>query len=313
MSDAAGSRAAGSRAKVLAQTHRAQALGAHLPPLLVAAERIAATVAQGVHGRRRVGQGDSFWQFRPLLPGEAASRIDWRRSARADRGHFVRQMEWEAAQTVALWRAGGPGMRWRSLPGLPEKRERADLLLLALAALLLRGGERVRLLRGTRLDLNRLDVSGQPGLARLATALGEDATEGDAAFPDPARVPPHGCVVLIGDFLEPLDAIRAALGGLAGRGATGQVMQILDPAEVALPYAGRMRFTAPQAGGPAALIGRTEMVRDAYAEKLAEQQAGLAAICRAAGLGLIMHRTDHAPTAALLALHAALAPRRARP
>ncbi len=43
---------------------RAEALAATLPPLLVAAERVAATVAQGVHGRRRAGMGESFWQFR---------------------------------------------------------------------------------------------------------------------------------------------------------------------------------------------------------------------------------------------------------
>ena len=293
---------------------RAQALGSHLPPLLVAAERIAATVAQGVHGRRRVGQGDSFWQFRPLLPGEAASRIDWRRSARAERGHFVRQMEWEAAQTVSVWRAGGAGMRWRSAASLPEKQERADLLLLALSALLLRGGERVRLL-GAGVGAGRLDVTGQPGLARLAAAL-DDGAAGPDGFPDPGGVPKHGCVVLIGDFLEPLDDVRATIGGLAARGAAGQVLQILDPAEVALPYAGRVRFTAPGLnagpGGMAALIGRAETVRAAYGAKLADQQAGLAAICRAAGMGLIIHHTDHSPTAALLALHAALAPRRAR-
>ena len=91
---------------------RAEALGARLPPLLVAAERVAATVAQGVHGRRRVGQGDSFWQFRPFLPGDATNRIDWRQSARSER-IFVRETEWEAAQTVALWRDGGETMRWR--------------------------------------------------------------------------------------------------------------------------------------------------------------------------------------------------------
>ena len=37
---------------------RAEQLAAILPPLLVAAERVAATVVQGVHGRRRVGQGE---------------------------------------------------------------------------------------------------------------------------------------------------------------------------------------------------------------------------------------------------------------
>ena len=96
----------------------AEALGARLPPLLVAAERVASTVAQGVHGRRRVGQGDSFWQFRRFVSGDPLARIDWRQSAKSGRGApdgwFIRETEWEAAQTVCLWRDGSASMRWRS-------------------------------------------------------------------------------------------------------------------------------------------------------------------------------------------------------
>ncbi len=288
----------------------AEALGGHLPPLLVAAERVAATVAQGVHGRRRVGQGDSFWQYRPLLPGEGAQRIDWRQSARAESGrHFVRETEWEAAQTVLLWRAGGASAEWRSAPSLPRKRDRAELLLLALAALLLRGGERVALMGAASLP-----VSGRGALARLAATLAGDT--GSGTIPAPGVVPRHATAVLLGDWLEPLDDSRAALSALAARQVRGHVLQVLDPAEADLPYAGRVRFASPDPnahGGAAnALVGRAESVRGAYAARLAEQQAGRAAICRAAGFGFGLHRTDHPPQAALLALYSALAPGRTR-
>src|SRR5689334_21902661 len=119
--------------------HRAEELAAALPPLLVAAERVATTVAQGVHGRRRVGQGETFWQFRQYEPGDSAQRIDWRESAKSER-LYIRQTEWEAAQSVWLWRYGSPSMDYSSAPTLPRKRARADLLLVALAALLMRGG-----------------------------------------------------------------------------------------------------------------------------------------------------------------------------
>ena len=103
-----------------------------MPPLLVAAERVAATVAQGVHGRRRVGQGETFWQFRQYQPGDAASRIDWRESAKSQR-LYVRETEWEAAQSVWLWRDASPSMDYSSA-GIsavrwPTKGERAELLL----------------------------------------------------------------------------------------------------------------------------------------------------------------------------------------
>ena len=104
---------------------RAEALGSRLPPLLVAALRVANTVAQGVHGRRRVGQGDSFWQYRPFLAGDSPSRIDWRASGKSDRA-YIRETEWEAAQTVYLWRDASPSMDWRSGAAVPLKRERAE-------------------------------------------------------------------------------------------------------------------------------------------------------------------------------------------
>jgi uncharacterized protein (DUF58 family) len=284
-------------------SRRAEALGARLPPLLVAAERVAATVAQGVHGRRRVGQGDSFWQFRPFLPGDSVNRIDWRQSAKSDRA-YVRETEWEAAQTVYLWADGSASMRWHSRAMNTEKRERAELLLLALASLLLRGGERVVLMRpGTR------PLSGRAGLERLAIHLLEPATaEDDSGLPPRVNLPRHGRVVLFGDFLAPLEEIQAEIGRLAAVPVSGHAMQILDPAETLLPYDGRIKFLGLEREG-SLLVPRVESVRAAYAHRLAAQQAGLAAICTAAGFGFSIHRTDHAPETALLALYTALTAR----
>ena len=279
---------------------RAEALGAHLPPLLVAAERVAATVAQGVHGRRRVGQGDSFWQFRPFFTGDPASRIDWRVSARSARV-FVRETEWEAAQTVCLWRDGGPAMRWKSREAPVAKADRAGLILLALAALLLRGGERVRLIAP-----DSRAVAGRAGLDRIADAL-EKLPDSDG-LPPPARLPRHARVVLIGDFLSPLDRIEAEVARLAAIPVSGTLLQVLDPAEALLPYEGRIRFEGIGTAA-SALIPRVESVREQYAQRLAAQQDGLARICAAAGWGFSIHRTDHPPEAALLALYTALAPR----
>jgi uncharacterized protein (DUF58 family) len=287
----------------VADARRAEAVGARLPPLLVAAERVASTVAQGVHGRRRVGQGDSFWQFRRFVAGDPIARIDWRQSAKSGRpvpdGWFIRETEWEAAQTVCLWRDASASMRWCSRGMSIEKRERADLLLLALASLLLRGGERVQLMRaGVR------PVSGRGGLDRLAQDLTSAAAD-DAGMPPPLPLPRHASVVLFGDFLSPLPEIQAVVGRLAAVPVTGYLLQILDPAETLLPYTGRIRFRGLEREGDT-LIPRVETVRDEYARRLKAQQDGLSAICTAAGFGFGIHRTDHPPEAALLTLYAAL-------
>ncbi|HEV7264693.1 MAG TPA: DUF58 domain-containing protein [Falsiroseomonas sp.] len=275
----------------------AEQLGAGLPPLLVEAERVAATVMPGIHGRRRAGPGEAFWQFRPYVPGDQVSRIDWRQSGKSDR-LFVRETEWEAAQTVALWIAASPGMDWRSSKEVPSKSLRAQLLLLALSSLLLRGGERVRLFGLPR------PFAGRGALPAIAESLPRLA-----ARPEDHRIARHARAVLFGDFWETLEETRKAIAALAAQGVRGHLLQVLDPAEETLPYSGRIRFEdVAGANTPAALVPRVEAVREVYVERLARHRAGLAALAQSAGWSFATHRTDQPPEAALLALHQVLAP-----
>jgi len=267
---------------------------------VVEADRVANTVMQGVHGRRRAGHGDAFWQFRPYTPGDAAARVDWRQSAKADR-LFVRETEWEAAQTVLLWRDPTASMQWRSDKALAPKADRADLLLLALASLLLRGGERVRLLPG-----QGRAFMGRAALPALAAAL---LRQREAAAPEgDVSLPRHARLVLFGDFLQPLVQVQAALASFSARPLRGQMVQVLDPAEETLPYRGRVVFEGLEGEAPL-VVPRVETVRGLYAERLAAHRAALSMMARAAGWGFLAHRTDHPPQTALLALWQALAPR----
>jgi uncharacterized protein (DUF58 family) len=279
--------------------HRAEALAATLPPLLVKAERVAATVVQGVHGRRRTGRGDDFWQFRRYQPGDSASAIDWRQSAKSD-PLYVRETEWAAAQSVWLWPDPSPSMNWRSRPELPDKRERAALLALALAVLLVRGGERVGLL-GQDLP----PAWGGVALRRLARMI--ERQEDDCRLPDaaPSR---HGTVVLISDFLLPLEQLDAALRGWTRARARGHLLQLLDPAEEVLPYDGRVRFTGLE-GEKDLLVPQAAALREAYVERLSAHRAGLSAIARSVGWTFAVHHTDSPARVALTALHAAMAER----
>jgi uncharacterized protein (DUF58 family) len=282
--------------------HRAEQLAARLPPLLVAAERVATTVAQGVHGRRRVGTGETFWQFRQYQPGDPVPRIDWRESAKSMR-LYIRETEWEAAQSVWLWRDGSPSMDYASEPELPTKRARSDLLVLALAALLVRGGERVTLLGSGIAPAN-----GRAVLNRLAHSLARPAAP--ASLPEFESLPRYGQVVMVGDLLAPLDELQAVVGRFAAAGLRGHLLQLLDPAEETRPFAGRVRFEGLEQESPL-LIRRVETVREEYMQKLASHREGLATIARATGWSYGSHRTDRPPHTALLALYGALAePRR---
>jgi uncharacterized protein (DUF58 family) len=304
---------AGSRPPPLPLRHRAEETAAALPPLLVAAERIAATVAQGVHGRRRVGQGETFWQFRQYQPGDAAQRIDWRESAKSQR-LYVRETEWEAAQSVWLWRDASPSMEYSSaayLPGAewPTKRDRAELILVALASLLIRGGERL-----TLLGSGIAPMSGRIALSRLVGLIEHDgphAISAKAGMPAIEALPRAAQLVLIGDFLSPLEATNRIVAGFAGAGLSGHLLQIVDPAEEDLPFDGRVRFEGVEEHDDV-VISRVENVRDAYAGRFREHREGLQAIARAVEWTFSTHRTDRPPHLALLALHAALAPDRRR-
>ncbi len=88
---------------------QSRTLAAGLPRLILEARRIAATVIHGLHGRRRSGSGENFWQYRRFLSGEPARRVDWRRSARDDH-LYVREREWEASHTVWIWPDLSPSM-----------------------------------------------------------------------------------------------------------------------------------------------------------------------------------------------------------
>ena len=276
----------------------AERLADRLPPLLVAAERVAATVAQGVHGRRRVGVGETFWQFRPYSPGDPTSRIDWRQSARTDQ-LFLRDQEWEAAESVWLWADSSASMVYQSASSWSTKADRALLLLLALGSLLTRAGERIALL-GRR----RRPTGGRVGMATLC----EDLLARSPSEPSLAPIQPlprFARVVLISDFFTPLEQLRERLRGFVAMGVRGHLLQVLDPAEPALPFAGRVRFEGLEQDG-IALIGNVDGVRQRYRGRLEAHRAGLRDLARSLGWTFGSHLCDQPPEPPLLALYTAL-------
>lgn len=277
-----------------------------LPPLLIAAERIAASIEQGVHGRRRIGPGDVFWQYRLYTAGDEMRRLDWRQSAKSDK-LYLKQMEWSAAQSVFLWCDLSPSMDYASKKTLPTKAERSQVLLLALANVLARAGERVALLGDPEPP-----VSGRNVPERLADRLAHFAAKAEAGKTEPASLPPkaklpaHAHVVLIGDFFSPLEEMHDVIERFAGQDIRGHLLQVLDPAEQAMPFLGRVKFLGLEREGDL-LMSRAETIRDAYHERLAAHQDGLRHLARHAGWSFSSHVTDQPAPPALLGLYQWLA------
>jgi uncharacterized protein (DUF58 family) len=281
-------------AGVLALEREAHGLADRLPEILINAQRIAQTVAHGLHGRRRAGPGETFWQFRQFQASDTLRQIDWRRSASSDH-LYVREREWEAAHTVWLWPDLSESMNFRSHLATTTKRDRAVLLMLAAAELLVRGGERVAMLGLTQPTASRKATT------RMAEAI--LAQQGAEAISQPPKLhlARYSGAILFSDFLDPIAKTRAHVEALAAAGATGHLIEIVDPAEETLPYEGRTEFLSPD-GGQRWVADRVQSLRAQYKERLEAHRAELMELAKRLGWSFLVHHTDRSPTEPLLTL-----------
>jgi uncharacterized protein (DUF58 family) len=278
--------------------HEAEAHGLadRVPELSIEAQRIAATVAHGVHGRRRSGPGENFWQFRQLATGDPTHLIDWRRSASSDH-LYIREREWETAHTVWLWPDLSPSMAFKSHLATISKRERALVLMFAIGELLIRAGERIAVMGVTQPSQFRKTTT---KIAEMLSARLKDKTL-IASLPPEERVGRFASTVWISDFLDPIDQIAPRMRMLAANGTTGHLIQVLDPAEETLPYSGRTEFVGVE-GSERWIADRAESLREAYQARLAAHRDELSSLCRSLGWSFAVHHTDKPATEPVLAL-----------
>jgi len=280
---------------VRAAVGKSRKLAARVPRLILEARRVAATVIHGLHGRRRAGRGENFWQYRRFMSGEPASQIDWRRSARDDH-LYVREREWEASHTIWLWADRSPSMEFSSNLTEWSKLDRALVVSFALADVLVEGGERVGIPGLMRPTANRSIIE------KMAQVIVHDTGERPSLPPNFAPAP-FSEVLLLSDLWSPVAEFRQTIGQLAANGARGHVVQVVDPAEESFPYAGRVEFIEPEGAG-SVTAGRAETWRNDYQRLLANHRAALRAECDQFGWSFTVHRTDRGPTELLFAIHA---------
>ena len=272
-----------------------RSLAESMPRLILEARRIAATVIHGLHGRKRAGPGENFWQYRRFVSGEPARRVDWRRSARDDT-LYVREREWEAAHTVWIWADRSPSMLFTSALAKKSKLDRTLVIAFALAEVLVQAGERV----------------GMPGLMRptgsrnvldkMANAIIHDVTP-RASLPIAFAPSALAEIVVISDFWSPIAEVRATIAQLSATGAHGHTIQVVDPAEETFPYSGRVEFIEPEGGG-SITAGRAEAWKADFEARVARHRSEIRAETDKLGWSFAIHRTDRPATELLLALHA---------
>lgn len=280
---------------VKAAVGKSRKLAARVPRLILEARRVAATVIHGLHGRRRAGTGENFWQYRRFASGEPSHNVDWRRSARDDH-LYVREREWESSHTIWLWIDRSPSMDFNSHLTEWSKLDRALVVAFALAEVLVQGGERVGIPGLMRPTANRNVIE------TLAQVIVHDASERPSLPPNFSPAP-FSEVLLLSDLWSPIAEFRRAIGQLAANGARGHVVQIVDPAEESFPYSGRVEFVDSEGLG-SITAGRAERWRADYQALVANHRDALRAEAEQFGWSFTVHRTDRGPTELLFAVHA---------
>ena len=250
----------------------------------VEARQSDASMRPGTHGRRRSGTGEEFWQFRAAADGDPARMIDWRRSAKSD-GHFVRDKEMQTSNSVFFWADASRSMQFSGSADRPPKADRSRLMALAAAILFARTEERVGVLGSPGRQ-----ATGMRQIDRMTVELlGED--ESEYGLPGAAELPRGARLVLLSDFLAPIEDIRASVRQLSRDGATGALIQLLDPVELTFPYDGRtifrsmsggLHFESFQAGG----------IRAAYRNRMRERMEAIRELAGEFGWRSRIHMTD---------------------
>lgn len=269
-------------ASLLTLRHKAEDAATGLPALMVEAENTARGLLAGAHARRKAGSGEKFWQFRDYDPADRPQDIDWRLSAKGDRV-YVRQKEHQVPRPLVLAVETGPRMAYASRRNIPQKADAARILALGAALLATRAGEQVTL-AGAGLRPGRSENT----LEKIALGLMDDGSPG---LIPPDSVPPGGSLLAVGDFLDPPEKICARIESSGVAPGNALLLQVLDPAEIELPFEGRALFQDP-ADGRTQPVMNVEGIRDAYRQRLSAHIEALNDLCRHRHWHSVLHRTD---------------------
>lgn len=286
---------------------QARALAERLPRIVDESRRSARHIRDGLHGNRKVGQGNDFWQFRTYDQGDSFSQIDWRRSARGDKT-YIRQNEWQASHTYWIWPMLSPSMYFSSNPRHRQKADCALIIGLAISDLLLRNGETVG-----AFDTQHTHISNPAQLEKLAYAMLEAPASSYTETPQQIALKQQDSVIIIGDFLDYFlqseDVSKHHHGSfctfqtIADMGADTMAFQVLDPAEITPEFNGAIDFTDTDDN----IVFRTtrfQNMRQIYQTRFEKWCASIDQLSTRYGWHITRHDTSAAPEPALIRWYA---------
>lgn len=281
-------------------------LWAKIAHLRLSARSLADSVLAGVHPSRRIGTSVDFAEHREYRPGDDPRMLDPRVFARTDRW-VVRRFEHESEVRATVVLDSSGSMQFRGSPERPTKVDHARRILLGLAYLMLRQGDRVSGLDVVRRASGLVpSAAGLTQLERLRESLstaapGSRAAMGDALMELGSASSRRALVAIASDAIDADDGL-AAIGSLRAAGHVVVFFHVLDPFELDLPIDGVHEFVGLE--GEGRIVADPALVRDAYRREIDAFLENVRARCADAGALYLLARTDEGPERVLADLAA---------
>lgn len=246
----------------------------------------------GSHGQRKSGSGTDFWQYREYREGDPAHKIDWRKSARSDTA-YIRDREWEIAQTIALWLDQSPSMHHVYEAHKLSKYQYAAILAYILSTKFIYAGERLSFLSPTIKS-----CTSKAGLANIAEILAMDHSATDnynginKSFP-----------ILLSDFWGEISTVEEQIRGLTSNNYKGLILQIVAAEELSLPYKGRLKVQELNDDENSFTINDLNKAKTIYDERIKDHCHKVQDLAHKYGCAYMRITTDTALSEATLTIY----------
>lgn len=252
------------------------------------AEKVAENIMSGEHVLGKSGEGDDFRQYSEFSPQEhEPSKIDWKKSAKSDR-LFIREKEKKTEQSFCFWCAGGQSMNYKSSGDVATKFEDSFVIILAIAIMLAKQGERIKYAGNQMIEQRGMNALNE-FIDHLSCSLKDNGALPDF---DDFEIKQNAKVIMAGDFLMPAEEFEIAIGQIASHTENGTVIQVLDNAELTLPFNGRAVFTDISSSFKQNIENIAE-VRKKYSERVNEHNSRIKEICNKNGFDYYLHDTSN--------------------
>lgn len=256
----------------------------------------------GIHRSPYHGFSVEFTEYRQYTPGDDPRFLDWRVYGKSDR-YFIKKFEDETNLRCHLVVDQSRSMNFGSLKF--TKAQFAATLAATFGWFLHQQGDAIGLITFDGAVRDHLPARHRLShLRQVIYALEKPASGGGTDIVAPIEhasvlIRKRGMLVMISDFLAPLDRLERALATVIAGGHEVVVFQVLDPAELTFNFEPAVLFEDIESGEK--LFIDPAAARAGYLQRMEAHCAALKRLCEKLGIGCRRLSTDQPLEHALFA------------